>query len=146
MHEALAAKRGCRSTRALLREAKELGFSDRADRRADRRRRAEPCARCAQAHGIVPHLAQIDTLAAEFPAETNYLYSSYHATHDDVAPSAAQEDPGARLGRLPHRLERRVRLVLRQRGPGRARSSATRPSCSTTTRRRSAPTTTCATG
>ncbi len=25
-------------------------------------------------HGIVPRLARIDTLAAEFPAETNYLY------------------------------------------------------------------------
>ncbi len=26
-------------------------------------------------------------MAAEFPAETNYLYSSYHATATDVAPS-----------------------------------------------------------
>ena len=27
---------------------------------------------------------QIDTLAAEFPAQTNYLYMTYHGTHDDV--------------------------------------------------------------
>jgi carbamoyl-phosphate synthase large subunit len=37
--------------------------------------------------GIQPHLSQIDTMAAEFPAETNYLYSTYHATAADVAPS-----------------------------------------------------------
>ncbi len=38
-------------------------------------------------HGIVPRLARIDTLAAEFPAETNYLYPSYHATEDESPPS-----------------------------------------------------------
>ena len=38
-------------------------------------------------YGVEPQLAQIDTMAAEFPAETNYLYSSYHATATDVAPS-----------------------------------------------------------
>ena len=37
--------------------------------------------------GIAPELAQIDTMAAEFPAETNYLYATYHATATDVAPS-----------------------------------------------------------
>jgi hypothetical protein len=37
--------------------------------------------------GIAPHLAQIDTLAAEWPAETNYLYSSYHARASDTASS-----------------------------------------------------------
>ena len=32
------------------------------------------------AAGIVPVTKQIDTLAAEFPAETNYLYMTYHGT------------------------------------------------------------------
>ena len=36
---------------------------------------------------LVNGSARIDTLAAEFPAETNYLYSSYHASATDVAPS-----------------------------------------------------------
>ena len=27
--------------------------------------------------GIVPTVSQIDTLAAEYPAQTNYLYLSY---------------------------------------------------------------------
>jgi carbamoyl-phosphate synthase large subunit len=40
-----------------------------------------------QHQDIVPHLAQIDTLAAEFPAETNYLYTTYHARQDDIDPS-----------------------------------------------------------
>jgi carbamoyl-phosphate synthase large subunit len=69
-----------------LKSAKQLGFSDQmlgklasSDRETVREQR--------QKHGIVPNLAQIDTLAAEFPAETNYLYSTYHATATDVAPS-----------------------------------------------------------
>ena len=33
---------------------------------------------------ITPNVKQIDTLAAEFPAETNYLYMTYHGFDDDV--------------------------------------------------------------
>jgi len=69
-----------------LREAKQLGFSDRmiggltsAPRGRVRAARKD--------HGIAPHLAQIDTMAAEFPAETNYLYTTYHAAADDIAPT-----------------------------------------------------------
>ena len=29
---------------------------------------------------------QIDTVAAEWPAETNYLYLTYHGIENDVAP------------------------------------------------------------
>jgi carbamoyl-phosphate synthase large subunit len=70
----------------MLRAAKQLGFSDRSiekitgvDKGAVREARRKA--------GIVPHLAQIDTLAAEFPADTNYLYSTYHASQSDVQPS-----------------------------------------------------------
>jgi carbamoyl-phosphate synthase large subunit len=71
---------------ALLREAKALGFSDRGiERLIGCRRGAVRALR--QAQGIRPHLAQIDTLAAEFPSETNYLYSSYHASEHDVEPT-----------------------------------------------------------
>lgn len=71
---------------SLLREAKSLGFSDKKigkltqsseDSIRDLRKR----------YGIEPHFVQIDTLAAEFPAETNYLYLTYHACQDDIAPS-----------------------------------------------------------
>ena len=33
---------------------------------------------------IVPVVKQIDTLAAEYPAETNYLYLTYSGTHSDI--------------------------------------------------------------
>jgi carbamoyl-phosphate synthase large subunit len=34
--------------------------------------------------GIIPYVKQIDTLAAEYPAQTNYLYLSYHAIEGDI--------------------------------------------------------------
>lgn len=67
----------------LLLEAKRLGFSDRqlakfwsSNELAVRRLRDEA--------GIMPFVKQIDTVAAEFPAMTNYLYLTYNATHHDV--------------------------------------------------------------
>jgi carbamoyl-phosphate synthase large subunit len=36
--------------------------------------------------GVKRHILQIDTLAGEVPAQTNYLYLTYHANHDDVKP------------------------------------------------------------
>ncbi len=34
--------------------------------------------------GITPVVKQIDTLAAEYPAQTNYLYLTYHGNEDDI--------------------------------------------------------------
>ena len=34
--------------------------------------------------GIIPYVKQIDTLAAEHPAKTNYLYLTYHGTEHDI--------------------------------------------------------------
>jgi len=75
----------------LLREAKKAGFSDqqiavkllgegdvKADELLVRTRR--------KALGVLPVIKQIDTLAAEFPAKTNYLYSTYHGTENDLEP------------------------------------------------------------
>lgn len=39
-----------------------------------------------KSHGVKPAIFQIDTLAAEFPAKTNYLYTTYHGSHHDVTP------------------------------------------------------------
>ncbi len=63
----------------LLRSAKELGFSDAT---IDRLTGAAPgeARRSRKAQGIEPGISRIDTTAAEFPAETNYLYTSYHAS------------------------------------------------------------------
>jgi len=41
--------------------------------------------------GICPVIKQIDTLAAEFPAMTNYLYVTYHGVEHDVKPSQGGE-------------------------------------------------------
>ena len=34
--------------------------------------------------GIIPYVKQIDTLAAEFPAQTNYLYMTYNGNYHDL--------------------------------------------------------------
>jgi carbamoyl-phosphate synthase large subunit len=70
----------------LLLRAKKHAFSDRGIAR--RTKQSESAVRdLRRRHGIRPHVAQIDTLAAEYPAETNYLYLTYHAEFDDVKPS-----------------------------------------------------------
>ena len=69
----------------LLREAKVYGFSDFQVARAiglGRDMKMEDAVllvrRWRQYLGIVPHVNQIDTLAAEYPAQTNYLYLTYN--------------------------------------------------------------------
>jgi carbamoyl-phosphate synthase large subunit len=37
-----------------------------------------------KAHNILPCVKQIDTLAAEYPAKTNYLYLTYHGQEHDI--------------------------------------------------------------
>ncbi|MBN2151703.1 MAG: carbamoyl-phosphate synthase (glutamine-hydrolyzing) large subunit [Candidatus Lokiarchaeota archaeon] len=66
-----------------IRQAKVFGFSDkqvanclRTDELVIRRERNR--------FGITPFVKQIDTLAAEFPAGTNYLYMTYCGSEDDV--------------------------------------------------------------
>ena len=34
--------------------------------------------------GVTPSVKQIDTLAAEYPAQTNYLYVTYQGAEHDV--------------------------------------------------------------
>jgi carbamoyl-phosphate synthase large subunit len=70
----------------LMRDVKRLGFSDQAIGKltgAD----AETVRAVRKAHGVESRFAQIDTMAGEFPADTNYLYATYHADGFDVAPS-----------------------------------------------------------
>jgi carbamoyl-phosphate synthase large subunit len=75
---------------ATLLAAKRLGFSDQAiDHRLRLPQGSTRSIRVER--GIRPNFAQIDTLAAEFPAETNYLYSTYHASASDVAPSGRRK-------------------------------------------------------
>lgn len=41
--------------------------------------------------GVIPVIKQIDTLAGEFPAQTNYLYFTYHGTTSDIEQDFSQE-------------------------------------------------------
>jgi len=67
----------------LLARAKQLGFSDK--QIALLFGKEEPDVRGLRTkHGIRPVIKQIDTLAAEYPAQTNYLYLTYNGTEDDV--------------------------------------------------------------
>jgi carbamoyl-phosphate synthase large subunit len=70
----------------LLREAKGSGFSD-AGIETLTQAPAGAVRAARRSAGIERHLVQIDTLAAEFPADTNYLYTTFHASRSDVAPS-----------------------------------------------------------
>ena len=74
---------------ALLHKAKRQGFSDFQIARAIGEDDMEQGVLKVRAHrkalGILPVVKQIDTLAAEYPAQTNYLYLTYSGEEDDVA-------------------------------------------------------------
>ncbi|KAG5513884.1 hypothetical protein PMAC_000506 [Pneumocystis sp. 'macacae'] len=68
----------------LLFHAKRFGYSDRqlakflgSNELAVRKKRIDS--------GITPFVKQIDTVAAEFPAYTNYLYMTYNACEHDIS-------------------------------------------------------------
>ena len=75
----------------LLRKAKVQGFSDFQIARAlgmeqemEIERAIDVIRMRRKQAGIVPYVKQIDTLAAEYPAQTNYLYLTYSAVAHDV--------------------------------------------------------------
>ena len=75
----------------LLYRAKRQGFTDFQIARAigmeqdeDIEQASLEIRRHRKSRGIVPVVKQIDTLAAEYPAQTNYLYLTYSGTENDV--------------------------------------------------------------
>ncbi len=71
------------SAAEVIREAKRIGFSDEqiavcqgTDEDTIRKYRKN--------NSIIPAVKQIDTLAAEYPAKTNYLYMTYGGDEDDI--------------------------------------------------------------
>jgi len=67
----------------LMRSAKKYGFCDKQiglivekEEMAVRKLRKRM--------GVEPVVKQIDTMAAEYPAQTNYLYMTYHGTEHDI--------------------------------------------------------------
>ena len=74
----------------LLREAKQKGFSDfqiakllfeDSNKATDEKQNVR---NHRKSLNIVPVVKQIDTLAAEYPAQTNYLYLTYNGAYNDV--------------------------------------------------------------
>ncbi|HMN48467.1 MAG TPA: carbamoyl-phosphate synthase (glutamine-hydrolyzing) large subunit [Ignavibacteriaceae bacterium] len=91
---------GC-LTEEIMREAKQNGFSDlqitqlvNSDEMAVRNHR--------KSLGVLPVVKQIDTMAAEFPAQTNYLYLTYHGVEDDI--QLGEKDQIVVLGSGPYRI------------------------------------------
>lgn len=88
---------------ANIKEAKRLGFADK------------QIGRCLgidelkirslrQSFGIKPVIKQIDTLAAEWPARTNYLYLTYGGQFDDIEVKADNNGRIIVLGAGPYRI------------------------------------------
>lgn len=68
-----------------LRNAKEVGLSDKKIGQLVGKTEFE-IRKSRKKFGIFPSVFQIDTLAGEVPAKTNYLYLTYHGNHNDVLP------------------------------------------------------------
>lgn len=75
----------------MLKQAKIFGFSDfqiaRDVLKSETESIENDMTRVRQfrkSHGIIPYVKQIDTLAAEYPAVTNYLYLTYSGSEHDV--------------------------------------------------------------
>ena len=86
----------------LLRTAKQAGFGDRQIgsllELSESRVRKER-----ESLGIVPSVKQIDTLAGEYPAQTNYLYVTYNGTEDDITHTSNRNSVVV-LGSGPYRI------------------------------------------
>ncbi len=67
-----------------IKDAKTLGFSDERIGRLVGKT-ADNIRQFRKTHGIIPFAKQIDTLAAEWPTNTNYLYLTYGGNEDDIA-------------------------------------------------------------
>ena len=72
-------------TSERLERAKRTGFSDRQIARAYKKSEKE-IRDLRKSLNILPFVKQIDTMAAEYPAKTNYLYMTYNGEEADIQP------------------------------------------------------------
>jgi carbamoyl-phosphate synthase large subunit len=86
----------------LIKEAKKIGFSDRQIGRCLELDEFK-CREIRQKFGIKPVVKQIDTLSAEWPAKTNYLYMTYGGQADDIVIENSKESAIV-LGAGPYRI------------------------------------------
>jgi len=86
----------------LLRYAKKLGFSDMQIARSTKQDELS-IRKLRKDAGIIPVIKQIDTLAAEWPAQTNYLYLTYGGDKNDIEVTPEQQGIIV-LGAGPYRI------------------------------------------
>lgn len=82
-------KRNGKLTKDSLLFFKQQGFSDKRIGMLLHKTGLE-IRRLRKKYNITPSVFQIDTLAGEFPAKTNYLYMTYNGFHSDVSPTKKQ--------------------------------------------------------
>lgn len=85
----------------LLRNLKKAGFSDISIAKTIDSS-AEKIRDLRLQLGITPVVKQIDTLAGEFPAQTNYMYLTYHGTEHDVLFTNGKKPRAIVLGGGPY--------------------------------------------
>lgn len=86
----------------LLREAKILGFSDKQIGKLIGKDEME-IRKTRKQSGILPVIKRIDTLAAEWPAKTNYLYLTYGGNTNDFEVNSTSQKIAV-LGAGPYRI------------------------------------------
>ncbi len=109
---------GAKLTIENIKAAKKLGFSDKVIAKY-LKTTEEKIREFRKKNGITPYVKHIDTLAAEYPAKTNYLYLTYHG----------EESEG--VDRLQGTVDREKAIVLGS-GPYRIGSSVEFDWCSVT--------------
>lgn len=73
-------------SKELLLHAKQLGFSDR-QLALILKKDEDQIRSVRKRYNVLPFIKQIDTLSAEYPAVSNYLYLTYNASNHDIVPS-----------------------------------------------------------
>jgi len=96
---------------SLLLKSKQAGFSDfqiaRFVFKSDRSHITDDLIKVRnyrKAMGIVPYVKQIDTMAAEYPARTNYLYLTYNGSEHDITFHHPSDENVAVLGSGAYRI------------------------------------------
>lgn len=84
-------------TPEIMREAKSLGFSDTQISMALGDAHKTEVRELRKSQGVLPVVKQIDTLGAEYPAQTNYLYMTYNGEENDI--EFADDKPTCRISR-----------------------------------------------
>ena len=69
---------------SMMWEAKKMGFSDKQIAKS-KNKEPDEIRQTRKKLGVIPSVKQIDTLAAEWPAVTNYLYLTYGGNSNDIS-------------------------------------------------------------